>query len=852
MRSRREFIKSTMLLSGVAGLSGIIPPSIQRALAINPAPGSTYLDAEHVVILMQENRSFDHCFGSLQGVRGFNDPRAFRLANGNPVWYQTNKAGKTFAPFRLNIRDTKATWMGSLPHSRASQTDAYHKGLHDEWLNACAHRNEKYASMPLTMGYHNRNDLPFNYAMADAFTICDQNFCSALTSTWPNRHYLWTGTIRNEQHPASRARIRNDLAFGEALWRTFPERLEDNDISWRIYQNDLTCGGGYEADERSWLTNFTCNPLEYYKQFNVKFSDRYVKSLQQQVETLPTEIREIEQKLNGSVTGSKDLEKLNKDLVNKRNALISANEELSIWTEANFSRLSPREKNLYEKAFTTNKEDPDYRLITEMQFMDGNTERSMTLPKGDILHRFRADVREGKLPAVSWIVPPARFSDHPSSPWYGAWYVSEVLDILTQNPEVWKKTIFILTYDENDGYFDHIPPFVSPDPTRENAGKVSAGIDPAIEYIPLEQELSFGISAKDARGGQIGLGYRVPMIIASPWSRGGRVNSQVFDHTSSLQFLEKFLSRKSGKEIREDNISAWRRTVCGDLTSVFAAYQPDKMDADHFLKKEPFVESIYNAQFRQDPDAFREILPAEIAKGKMSRPEEWTLPEQEKGVRPSCALPYELFADSNPGSGGKTVELVLKAGRDLFGARAAGAPFAVYTPVAYREEGREGGYQTMQNRQYAVAPGDELSDSWDMEAFQHGSYHLRVYGPNGFFREFTGSRQDPPLSVYCHYEYAQGQPAALSGNVLLSVYNNDPEKRIVLELTDESMGKPVTREQEILPGSHLDLPVNLKQSFGWYVVSLRAKGYPAFLKQYAGRVETGKESYTDPVMGRVV
>src|SRR5690606_1862826 len=140
----------------------------------------------------------------------------------------------------------------------------------------------------------------------------------------------------------------------------------------------------------------------------------------------------------------------------------------------------------------------------------------------------------------------------------------------------------------------------------------------------------------------------------------------------------------------------------------------------------------------------------------------------------------------------------------------------------------------------------------DMEAFQQDGYHLRVYGPNGFFREFTGDKQDPPLSVHCRYEYAQNQQVAGSGNLLLCVQNDDPKKQIILELTDESRGKTVTREQEIPPGGHLDLPVNLKQSFGWYVVSLRAKGYPAFLKQYAGRVETGNESFTDPVMGRTV
>src|ERR1700761_2691111 len=123
MDSRREFIKKAALLTGAASLSGILPASIQKALAINPAAGSTYLDAEHIVILMQENRSFDHAFGSMRGVRGFNDPRALRLANGNSVFVQTDAAGHSYAPWRLDIKDTRITWMGSLPHSRESQID---------------------------------------------------------------------------------------------------------------------------------------------------------------------------------------------------------------------------------------------------------------------------------------------------------------------------------------------------------------------------------------------------------------------------------------------------------------------------------------------------------------------------------------------------------------------------------------------------------------------------------------------------------------------------------------------------------------------------------------------------------
>ena len=121
-------------MAGAAGTLSGMPASIQRALAIEPDKGSSFLDAQHVVILMQENRSFDHAFGTLRGVCGFNDPRAIPLPDDNPVWVQTNAMGQKYAPFRLDIKETKATWMGSLPHSWSDQTDAAHGGKHDRWL----------------------------------------------------------------------------------------------------------------------------------------------------------------------------------------------------------------------------------------------------------------------------------------------------------------------------------------------------------------------------------------------------------------------------------------------------------------------------------------------------------------------------------------------------------------------------------------------------------------------------------------------------------------------------------------------------------------------------------------------
>src|SRR5690606_8781601 len=166
-------------------------------------------------------------------------------------------------------------------------------------------------------------------------------------------------------------------------------------------------------------------------------------------------------------------EKALKALEKKRKVLAETLGEIQTYSRAAFQKLSPLEKNLYRKAFTINSGDPDYKDLEPFLYEEDQQQRSLMLPKGDILHQFRKDVAQGQLPTVSWLVSPQMFSDHPSAPWYGTWMVSEILNILTSNPEIWKKTIFLLTYDENDGYFDHVPPFMPPDPEQVQAGKCS-------------------------------------------------------------------------------------------------------------------------------------------------------------------------------------------------------------------------------------------------------------------------------------------------------------------------------------------------------------------------------------------
>ncbi len=846
MDSRREFIKKSILLSGAAGFTGLLPASVQRALAIDPPVGSTYLDAEHIVILMQENRSFDHCFGSLQGVRGFNDPRAITLPNRRPVWLQTNEKGETYAPFRLDIKDSKVTWMGDLPHSRPSQVDAYNEGKYDKWLAAKRSGNKKYAEMPLTLGYYNRKDLPFNYGMADAFTICDQNFSSAMTSTTPNRSFFWSGKISHEKDGIMQGNIRNEnYTYAKMPWKSFPELLTENQISWKFYQNEISCGGGFKGEERSWLGNFGCNPLEYFAAYNVKYSPRYVQNLQKLVDELPGEINRLQQETPSSDQAA---QKLKTEISRKREVLENAKDELDQWSKENFIRLSNRQKELYNSAFVVNSGDPTYHSITTLKYKDGDIERELTVPEGDVLHQFREDVNQGKLPVVSWLTSPQNFSDHPSAPWYGAWYVSEILDILTKNPEVWKKTIFILTYDENDGYFDHIPPFSIPDEKKPETGKCSPNIDTEIEHVRMDSERSLGVASKQQREAPIGLGFRVPMIIASPWSRGGKVCSAVYDHTSTLQFLETFLNKKLTKDIRINNISQWRRTICGDLTEAFSPFNGEKVDQVPFLERDAFVEDIHNAKFKEEPSGYKALTEKEIRNIISDPVSSGLLPGQEKGARPSLALPYELYADGLLDTNRKEISLQLKAGKTFFGNQSLGVPFTVYAPGMYRAE--EGNSEAARIWSFAITPGDVLNYSWPIAAFEDERYHLRLYGPNGFFREWMGTEEDPALEVQCIYE-AGLRDKKPTGNLVLKLTNTGITKPVNLVIRDNAYGKAGIKKT-IGKGSTENVVLNLKGSRGWYDFSIEVPGFDNFEKRYAGRVESGKESITDPFMGRVV
>jgi len=786
MLTRRELLHTAAILGSSSALGGTLPSVIQRALAIDPDPNTTFLDAEHVVILMQENRSFDHAFGSLRGVRGYRDPRPHVQPNGRPVWFQEESNGDIVPPFRLDLEGSNVTWIGGTPHSWPDQVDARNGGKYNRWLQA-KRRGDKF---PMTMGFYTREDIPFYYELADSFTICDQAFCSSFTGTTPNRLFLWTGTIRKDADDVARVQNGDTDYDAEASWTTFPERLEEANVTWKVYQNEISLDSGFEGEEDAWLSNFTDNPLEWFTQYGVRFRQTRRAFIERLRKEMPDQIAALKAKIEDE-TNAEAKDKATKDLASLTARLQEVEGEATAYNDAAWQTLSARNQALHMKGLATNDNDPNYRSLTEHSYQDGEEERKIYVPKGDVLHQFRKDVESGQLPAVSWLVAPEHYSDHPGSAWFGAWYLSEAIHILTQDPEVWKKTVFILCYDENDGYFDHVPPFIAPHPNRPETGKVSPGIDTKAD-----------VSDAHGRDHSIGLGYRCPLVIASPWTRGGAVNSQVCDHTSIIMFVETWLARK-GIHVKETNISDWRRTVCGDLSSAFKPYKGEKIDLPKFLEKDTYIERIHKASFKQSPTPAGLLKAEDVEKFSVAA-------FQERGTRVSCPLPYDFEASIAPGNGQATVSMAARS-------KLAGGPFNVYS---YGKD--------FVARAYAVKAGDILEDVIPTSE----PCHVRVDGPNGFMREVKADAQ-PSFLATCRRV----------GSDIVVTIKNPSAKQIQIALKDAYAA--ASTMIGVGAGASKEAKFSTAPGKSWYDISV-SEGKTEF--RFAGRVETGKWTVSDPAM----
>jgi len=369
-----------------------------------------------------------------------------------------------------------------------------------------------------------------------------------------------------------------------------------------------------------------------------------------------------------------------------------------------------------------------------------------------------------------------------------------VLDALTSNPEVFSKTALFLMFDENDGLFDHMVP---PTPPTSRANGVST-VDASLEI--------FNGNAEHSVTGPYGLGIRVPMIVISPWSKGGWVNSEVFDHTSLIQFIERRFATRHN-QLLETNITAWRRAVAGDLTSAFDFKSPDSRRVSL-----PSTSGYPPRDHSTHPD-FSPNVPALQA-----------IPKQEPGVRPARAVPYELdvSADADVSDG----KLTLRFGN-------SGKAAAVYQ---VRSGNSQAGPWT-----YTVSPRARVVETFALRGNGQRNYDFSVYGPNGYFRLFKGSIESwdaANLRIDTQCESDHG---------LTLDIRNQARRTAHLRIYDAYSKR--TLERAVAADQRLIWHWNLEDSYGWYDLTVSVASDPGFTQQLAGHIETGKDSMSDPLLG---
>ena len=695
---RRDFLRLAAASAGVSAL----PLSIREALAI-PArrETGTIRDVQHVVILMQENRSFDHYFGAMRGVRGFGDRFPVPLESGRSVWWQSDGA-REIPPYHLDSARMNALLVPDTPHAYSDAQAAWNQGKFGYW--------PKYKTQ-YAMGHYRRADIPFQYALAEAFTICDAYHCSVTAGTDPNRIVFWSGSSFDPQLRARgidstdvdsepdnlRCWVTGALPepgytyqSNALTWPTIPDVLQQAGISWRVYQNP---------------------------------NDN--------------------------------------------------------WTGAMHGCLA-------------------FKSFREAQPGSPIYRNGMSPWSLDDLIR---DVEQDTLPQVSWVLPTRIQSEHPgapSSPQQGGHFTSQVLAALTRNPAVWGKTVMFLTFDENDGFFDHLPPPAPPSFNADGSLAGAATLDLAGHYFhdPYRNHLKREDTISGTRR-PWGLGPRVPMYVISPWSRGGWVNSQVADHTSVGQFLERRF------ELRMPAISPWHRAVCGDLSSCFDFAQPNV------------------ARFPRMPHT-ADYAEIEAAQRRLADPAAPVAPQpvwQERGMRPSRRLPYQLSVDAR--LDGAALQL------DFGNSGAQGAVFQVYDrlrPAAIP-------------RRYTVEAGKALADRWTAV---DGAFDLWVHGVNGFVRHFKG-RADALAPVPAIRLRHAGD-----GSLGLDVDAVDGEAPRLLQIADNAYGEAPLKIR-LKPGAPYSRRWSLRRSAHWYDFSFSLDGSD-WSERHAGRVEAGVDSFSDPAM----
>ena len=757
---RRDFIKMLGLAGTSTAAYAACSTYMQEALAqstviddLLSAASHCQLgslkDIDHIIILMQENRAFDHYYGTVRGVRGFGDPRPLRLRSGESVFNQPKGTDGVVKPFQARREGASAGDYAAgdfgLAHSYNDGLKAVGSGWNDQWIAA--------KGDGAMVHFDTAKDLSYYHKLIEAFTICDGYHCSVPAGTSPNRSHFWSGTAKglpvNTYFDGSKdSAIKPD-------WKTYPEYLQDLKIDWKFYQNGLNDLG---INAGAFTGDFEDNTVIYFKQF---------------------------------------------------------------WND--------RTSEIFKRCATPNtilRTDPD--------------------KPSD----FENDVASGKLPAVSWIVAPTAFCEHPASvsPHFGEYYTNEILRVLAANPDVWKKTVFILNYDENDGFFDHVAPPMPPLPAQKDVGKVSAGI-----VIPQTQDVK-NVDAecvvRDTSGGwaavtdqikPMGIGTRVPCIIVSPWTVGGRVCSELFDHTSTLRFLDTWLAAKGlhAEGTIFGNISSWRRAICGDMTSAFdftrkldtvAEEGKDKLDLVVAAAK-PVPAYLTPAQ----QEALKANLPkyasrtADIAIDLAKE----TRDKQEKTQVELLPLGYDfnVYASitEKDGTAG-TFRLTFRNKGKI------GTALNVYSYV--KADANRGAWF------YALEkPGKDgvpvtLADDYDLGS-RAGKYEFAVHGPGGYLSEFRGDANNAGQKQIA--EIVNVTASTDSTGVRFD-FGEWPGAN-----GDLTMINAYTTETATIAAKTASIASATKD--GWYDVAFIDKAGTGYLRRYAGHLENGYIGKSDPAIG---
>jgi phospholipase C len=731
--NRRKFIKMS---AGAGAALNLLPPLIRKALAVDAYnPSKSIQDVQHVVILMQENRSFDHYFGTMRGVRGFGDRFPVPLETGKNVFFQSD-GKREVPPYRADKKTMNAALVNGTPHDFPDTQAAWNQGKYGYW---------PMFKTPFSMAYYTREEIPFQYALAESFTVSDAYHCSVATGTDPNRIVFWSGSNFDPEKRAAGINC-TDADSEPVNLRCWPEHAEGTD------KPHLMPEPGY-----------------VYRGSSLKW------------DTIP-------------------------DVLQK------AGVSWRIYQDPNDNWDGAMHGCLAFESFRTAKPgSPIY-------------ENGM---KHWSLADLARQVKDGTLPQVSWILPSQSNSEHPSgpsSPNRGGDFTHQVLTAITSNPDVWSKTVFFLTFDENDGLFDHLPapavPSFNVDGTL--AGKATmdlAGMyfnnDKGTTPFPnpfLEASMKKGGEVKkriyqdkrDTISGNIrpwGMGPRVPMYMISPWSKGGWVDSQVADHTSVGQFLEQRF------KVNIPAISPWHRAVSSDLTSAFDFVNPN----------DPVFPKLPDTANYADLEASSKLLP------KAAAPESPAPLFYEKGTRFSRALPYRLHTHAERTQNADEIRLKFE------NTGSAGAVFHVYD---FKHLDRI-------PKRYTVEAGKQLADEWDLSK-DNSAYDLEVYGPNGYFRKFSGNRQGSEPEIAVQYDHKKG---------ILHLELQNPGKapiQVTIQSNAYDHGGPWTLL--VPPHGKVKKEWALANSGNWYDFSVKASVENSFARRLAGRVETGKPGISDPAV----